>query len=200
MMNNIECRRSYVCRFKLHNKRCLLTPLCCEISSALSVRKHLRRLLTDSILPSNLQDWHPDLRCRFNVHGKGSFERSWYSITISMPCGQFESAIKLPCLRIDFLFCDNKSLFLLNYDRCWKMLHRSFKTICFSDNRSRKLHVWCLNQVLKFRCWSWGFELRTSRSGPWCRWAVTLSFCELTFHIQFFYDLLKGWSSRWNIS
>ena len=56
----------------------------------------------------------------------------------------------------------------------------------------------CLNQVFKFRCWSWGSELRTSRS-PWCRWAVTLSFCELTFYIQFFY-LLKGWSSQWNIS
>lgn len=120
MMNNIECRRSNVCRFKLHNKRCLLTPLFCEISSALSVRNLLKRLLTDSILPSDLQDWHPDLQCRFNVHGKGSFERLWYSITISMPCGQFESAIKLPCLRIDFLFCDNESLFLLKYDRCWK--------------------------------------------------------------------------------
>ena len=120
MMNNIECRRSNVCRFKLHNKRCLLTPLFCEISSALSVRNLLKRLLTDSILPSDLQDWHPNLQCRFNVHGKGSFKRSWYSITISMPCGQFESAIKLPCLRIDFLFCDNESLFLLRYDRCWK--------------------------------------------------------------------------------
>ena len=62
MMNTIECRRSNICRFKLHNTRCLQTSLCCEVSSALIVRNILKRLLTDSILQSALQKLHPDLQ------------------------------------------------------------------------------------------------------------------------------------------
>ena len=97
-----------------------------------------------------------------------------------------------------FLFLWQRTPFSLEI---WSVLKNCcidlLKLYVFSDNRFRKFHVWCLNQVLKFRCWSWGSELRTSRS-PWCRWAVTLFFCEFTFNIQLFY-LSKGWSSRWNI-
>ena len=144
-----------------------------------------------------LQHWRPDLQCQSEVDVKVPCELLWYKIPISVSCGRLESILKLLCLRIDFFFCDIVSLFLLVYDPDGKSAAYILLYYMFFGYLNSKISPSMPQSSLKFTCWAWGSELKTSRN-LWCRWAVTLSFCEVTFYLSFV-NLSKGWSSRWHI-